>query len=574
MKKNIKQHQKGNALIITILLFVAIATSISMGLAAPTISAVKSSKDSLESKRSYAIAESGVEDVFYRVRNVKQVSSTEYLTIGDQSTTTSLTDLGGDKKQIVSLGDSNDRNRTIAVTVQKGAGASFVYGMQGGQGGITMANGSQVNGSVYSNGPITGSGTITGSATSANSASLYADQQNGTGTPTNDIVFGDTSGNQDVAQSFQITAPEPINKVQFYIKKVGAPSNLTVKLVTDNTGSPGTTILGSGSLSASSVSTTYGWADVTLSSSAQLNDGVTYWIVLDGSTSSSKYYVIGGNTGYGSGLAKIGQYGSTWSNTSPSGLDIYFKVYLGGLTGLISGISVGSAGVGNVYSHTVNSSTIVGVNYCQTGSGNNKACNTTLPDPVAVDMPISEANILEWKEAASDGGTYTGNYTVNGTTVVYGPKKIIGDLTITNNAVLTLDGTLWVTGNVDISNNGTVNLAAWYGSSSGALIVDGTVTIGNNANFGGSGTSGSYILILSTSTSTSAITLENNSGAVLLYAANGTVSVSNNAGAAGINGYRINLNNNATVTYQTGLANANFVNGPGGTWNSTAWVEQ
>ena len=35
----------------------------------------------------------------------------------------------------------------------------------------------------------------------------------------------------------------------------------------------------------------------------------------------------------------------------------------------------------------------------------------------------------------------------------------------------------------------------------------------------------------------------------------------------------INLNNNATVIYDSGLANANFVNGPSGGWNVKTWQE-
>jgi Tfp pilus assembly protein PilX len=574
MKHHSLHHEQGSALIITMMLFVMIALSVSIGLIAPTVSAVRSANDSIESKRSYAIAESGVEDVFYRVRTAKQVSSTETLISGDQEVQTVITDLLGGEKQITSTGDSSNRNRIITAVIEQGAGVSFTYGMQSGYGGITMANNSQVNGSVYSNGQITGSGVVTGSATSANASSAYTDQQNGSGTPSNDIVFGNTNATQDIAQSFQVSVTEPVNKFQFYLKKVSTPSNLTVRIVNNSGGSPGTTTLASGTLSASSVSTSYSWVDVTLSSSPQLVAGTTYWVVLDGSTNATRYYTIGGNTGYTSGTGKIGQYSGSWNNTSPSGLDLFFRLYLGGAQGLISGITVGSGGVGNAYAHTVNNSTIAGTNYCQVGSGNNKTCNTSLADPVAVDMPISEANMQDWKDAALEGGVHSGNYILDGTTGSIGPKKIQGDLMVQNNATLTVSGTLWVTGNINISNNATVRLTSSYGSGSGVIIADGTVSIGNNVSFNGSGTSGSYIMVVTTSSSTSAINLQNNAGAVVLYAANGTVNVANNAGAASINGYQINLSNNAVITYQTGLANANFVNGPSGSWSATSWREQ
>ncbi len=574
MKRKHYFNQKGNALIIVMLLFVVISLSISMGLVAPTISVVRSVKDGLESKRSYAIAESSVEDVFYRIRTAKQVSSTETLTSGDQQATTVVTDVAGGKKQINTVGDSNDRNRTINVLIQQGSGASFVYGMQSGQGGITMANGSRVEGSIYSNGPITGSGLIEGSATSANSAALFADQEHGSGTPATNLNFGSTNNTQDIAQSFVLNVTEPINKIQLYIRKVSTPSNLTVRLVSDNNGTPSGTTIASGTLSASTVTTNYAWLDVTFSSTPQLMAGTTYWFVVDGSTNATRYYTIGAATSYASGSARTGQFGGTWNNTTPSGLDVFFKIYLGGITGIIDGVSVGSAGVGNAYANTVTGATVVGTIYCQNGSGNNKACDTSLADPVGVSMPVSDGNINDWKDAASAGGTTVGDFILDDSASTIGPRKIEGNMTITNNAVLTIGGTIWVTGNLIVDNNADVSLASWYQEGSGVVVVDGTVTIGNNTTFAASGTTGSYIMILSTSSSTSAITLSNNAGAVLLYAANGTVNVSNNAGAASINGYKINLNNNAVISYETGLSNANFVNGPQGSWVSTTWREQ
>ena len=565
--------QQGSALIIVMVLFVALSLSIGTGLVAPVLRANRIATNTLESKRSYFIGESGVEDVVYRLMTGKTVSSTETLVLGSQTATTTVTDIAGGGKQIQGIGISNTRTRTIGATVSKGQGAAFYYGMQTGQGGITMSNGSGVVGNVYSNGSITGSGYVTGSAVSANSAALVADQQNGSGAPLYTLVFGNATATQDVAQSFQVSTTEVGNKIRLYIKKTGAPSNLTIRITSDNNGNPATTSLATGSLAASLVSTTYGWVDVPLSSNPLLTAGTTYWIVVDGSASASNYYSIGANTSYANGGAKIGQYSSSWSATTPSGLDIYFEVYLGGLQGLISGITVGTGTTGNAYAHTVTNSTIRGTNYCQTGTGNNKTCNTSLADPTPVAMPVSEQNIQDWKDAALAGGVYNGNYTVSGSATL-GPMKITGNLSVTNNATLTVTGTLWVQGNITASNNGTIKLSSAYGSSSGVVVSDGTITIDNNGTARGSGTTGSYLMMLTTSNSTSAITVGNNAGTVILYAANGTVNVSNNAGAVEINGYKINLSNNAVVTYDSGLANQLFVDGPSGGWNLSSWGEQ
>jgi len=567
-------RQGGQAMIISLIFFIFISIAIVGGLVSPSVREFKIANDLIKSRQSFFLSESVVEDSYFRLKTGKALGATNTITLGENSATATITDSGYNEKTISSLGDVDSRQRKNEIILDTGVGIAFSYGVQSGTGGFTMANGSSVNGSVYSNGNITGSGSITGTALSANSSALTADQTNGSGTPAYDVTFGNANATQDFAQSFTVSTTSVVNKVELYLKKVSTPGNLTVRIVTNSGGSPSTTTLASGPLSSSLVSTTYGWVSVPFSTNPELTAGTTYWIVIDGATNSSKYYLIGANNnGYANGIGKIGQYSSTWNNTTPSGLDGFFKLYLGGLTGLIDGITIGTAGVGNAYAHTVTDSTIAGTNYCQTGSGNNKACNTSLTDPAQVAMPVSDQNILDWKDEAVAGGTTSGNVTVNGSNTSVGPRKITGDLSVSNNGHLTITGTVWVEGNVDISNNAYVALSPSYGTSEGVMIVDGTVNIGNNANFSGSGSAGSYLMVLSTSTSTSAITLSNNGGAVILYAANGTVNLSNNAGAKSLNGKQINLSNNSSVIYDSGLANANFVNGPSGGWSVTRWKE-
>jgi len=573
-KKRKINNQSGAAMLMSIVFFLFISVAIISGLVSPSIRGFKDADNLLKSHQSFFLSESAVEDSYYRLKTTKSIWSTNTITIGDNSATATITDSGYNEKTVSSLGDVSSRQRKSEVTLGTGTGVSFSYGVQSGTGGLTMANNSVINGSVYSNGNITGSGAITGTALAANSPALAADQTNDSGVPAYDVTFGNANGTQDFAQSFQVSSTDVVNKVDLYLKKVSTPGNLTVRIVSNSGSNPGTTTLASGSLPASLVSTNYGWVSVPLSSNPELSAGTTYWIVIDGSTNSSRYYKIGANSGvYASGGGKIGQYSGTWNNTSPSGLDGYFRLYLGGLTGLISGITVGTGGVGNAYAHTVNNSTIAGINYCQTGSGNNKSCNTSLPDPTQVAMPISDQNILDWKSEAEAGGTHSGDYILDDDSGSLGPKKITGNLTVINNADLTVEGTLWVQGNMIVENNATVRLSSSYGTSEGVVVADGTIDIENNAVFAGSGSSGSYLMTLSTSTSTEAIDLENNGGSVILYAANGTVNLSNNASAKALNGKRINLNNNVTVIYDSGLTNSNFVNGPSGAWSISSWRE-
>lgn len=590
------QDNRGQTMMLSIIFFLFISLTIVLGIVSPVLKQFGNSNKILSSKSSYYLAESGVEDAFYRIKTAKQISASETLVLGSSTATTTITDLGNNTKQITTLGDTSNFERKIDAVVETGDGVSFSYGVQVGQGGLDLSGSSWISGNVYANGPITSdsSSWITGSAVSANSASLSADQSNGAGTtpPTNTIIFGNNNATQDVAQSFQLSAEAPINKISLYITRTAsAPSNATVRIALDNGGVPSSTYVATGTLTGSSPGTSFQngvWTDVSFSSNPTLNVGQTYWIVIDASTNSSKYYTIGADTGYVNGGAKIGQYGSTWNNTSPSGLDFQFKVYLGGFTGSITGggsqwnqVRIGTTS-GTAQAHTVNYVNVTGALYCQSGSGNNKSCDTTQSDPAPQAMPVSDANIQDWKDAAVAGGTYSGNYSLGGSsTATLGPQKINGNLTVSNSGVLTINGTLWVTGNLSVSGSAIVKLASSYGATSDAIIVDGTVTISGSSPINGSGTSGSYILVLSTSdcptssscSGSSAINISGAAGAVILYAENGTIAFSGSASAKEATGYRITLSGATNVTYQSGLINPNFTSGPSGTYSVDSWKE-
>lgn len=579
--KNYQNKQEGNVLIIVMVLFVVVSLSVALGLVAPVLYANRIAKDTLESKRGYAMAESGLEDVLYRLKTSRQVSSSETLTLGTRETTTIITDISNDTKKVLSTADSLKRFRIVSATVTLGAGVSFNYGVQTGRGGIIMSNGSKIIGNVYANGDITGSGEITATAIAANTGALLADQINDIpSTPTDSLTFRNTSSSQDIAQSFQVSISSPINKVQFYIKKVGSPANASVRVVADNSGLPSTTNLLSsqGTISASSVTTSYGWLDVALPDNPTLYAGTTYWLVVDNSSNSdSNYYILGANdSGYSSGSVKIGVFGGSWNNPSPTTLDSYFKIYLGGLTATINGITVGLAGVGDAWAHTITGGSVAGTKYCQVGTG----CNTSRPDPSPQNFPVSDANIEAWKVDAAAGGTIVGNYTpIDGSSL--GPKVITGNLTISNGATMTLTGRVWVQGKVVLSNNSKIKLSAGYGTQDEVILVDGIIDINNNGIFENSGTTGSYIMAITTSNcpldascnGANAINLSNNAGAVVLNAQRGTIHINNNAELIEATAETLYLNNNAVITYQSGLANMNFSTGPSGSWSIQSWKE-
>ena len=594
MKNNYKniQKNKGAALLVSIVFFLSISLAIVTGLVSPTLREFRITSDGNKSKQSYYLSESGVEDAYYRIKTSKPITSPTTITLGGNTATTTIVD-SGNQKTISALGDVSNRERTNELVITAGTGVAFNYGVQVGQGGIDMTGSAGINGNVYANGPITGSSSsfITGTAISGNAPALSADQSNGSGTPTYNLTFGNASATQDIAQSFQVSSNTPVSKFSFYIKKVGSPSNETVRILTDSSGSPSTTNIATGTLVASTVTTSYGWVDAVLSTNPTLSPGTTYWVVIDGSNNSSNYYIVGANdAGYASGLAKIGRYANSWGATTPSTADLFFNIYLGGMTGLIAGSSgsqwnqlhVATGGSGSAQAHTVNYTHSTGLIYCQAGTGNNKSC-TNQTDPTYQALPVSDANIDQWKEDALAGGTITGNYDVSGSnTATLGPKKITGNLTVGGSGTLYVSGTLWVQGNIILSGSGKIRLHNSYGANSGVIVSDGLINNGGSGQFLGSGTSGSFIMVLTTSycdasfcggVGYDAITISGSAGSVVLYAANGTIAFTGSASAKEAVGYKMSLSGSAVVNYDSGLANPNFVSGPSGGWSVNSWKE-
>lgn len=113
------------------------------------------------SKAGYFVAEASVEDVAYRyIAGGFEVDETEALTI-DDATAETITAIDYDAGVFVleSMGDRADAVRKVSVELLIGAGASFNFGLQAGNGGFSMVNSSVVIGNVFSNGNIEGQGT-------------------------------------------------------------------------------------------------------------------------------------------------------------------------------------------------------------------------------------------------------------------------------------------------------------------------------------------------------------------------------------------------------------------------------
>ncbi len=451
--------------------------------------------------------------------------------------------------------------------------ASFFYGVQTGNGGFVLGGNASVIGNIYANGPVTGgNGSFaTGNVWVAGGTALTADQSQEINSE--NYVFAQVSTIADIGQSFKLSSGNVVNKIQLHIRKTGNPGDLPIKIVSNSGGSPTNTVIGSTTLDKNDVSTSaFGWVEASFSTPPALVGNTTYWLVIDGSANNSNYYTIGSwpNNGYGNG---VGKYTANWNIPVwiDAARDFTFRIYTGGVITSIDNVDV----QGEAHANTISNLTVGGDAYYQTIS-NTTVGGTSHPgtaDPGPQDMPISDTQIQDWMTEAAAGGTIAGDYHVVGS-VTLGPKKITGNLTFDNNATLTMNGTLYVVGSITTGNNSLIKLAPGYGSSSGMLLADGRVTISNNTGFQGSGTTGSYVLITTTNGSLDdalpAMSLLNNSDNSIFYASKGVVSISNNASVKEVTGFKIVLANNASVQYESGLANVNFSSGPGGSWVLTS----
>ncbi|MCX6751154.1 MAG: hypothetical protein NT161_00050 [Candidatus Nomurabacteria bacterium] len=419
LKNKKVNKQSGAAMLISIVFFLFISLAIISGLVSPSIREFKVSVDSIRSKQSYFLSESGAEDAFYRLKKAKPIGTSTSITLMGNTAITAITDSGYNQKTITSLGDVSSRQRTSKAIISSGAGVGFNYGIQAGDGGFKIDGSSTITGSVYANGNIDAKDTIvTGSATAAGAGST--------------------------------------------IGRLG-----------------------------------------------------------------SNYYAL----------------------------------------------QVGQNGVGDVWASNVVSTSAVGHMYCLTqGSYVNKVCDTSKGIPPAIPMPFTDQNITDWKTAAAVGNPITGNYTVGWAGATLGPKKITGNLVINGGGTLTLTGTLWVVGNVTVTGGGRIKLPTNYALNSETIVSDGLVSINGGGSLG-SGTPGSYLFIVSTSTSASAIRVTGGAGAIAVDAQNGTVALSGGATLNSAVGKTVTVTGGTTVNYQQGLASPSFINGPSGTWNLSSWKE-
>ena len=307
---------------------------------------------------------------------------------------------------------------------------------------------------------------------------------------------------------------------------------------------------------------------------------------------------IGASFFYG---VQTGQGGFLMENSSAVNGNLYANGKIeGDNTAVVRGdvVSAGPSGevdgihaTSSVWAHNIKNSTIEKNAYYQTIS-NTTVSGTSYPgtqDQATTSLPISDAAIEEIKTAAASGGVHTSPcpYTIS-SDITIGPKKINCDLTIQGTPTVTLDGHLWVSGNIEIQNSAVIKAGSALGNESVAIIADNPsnrttsskIFLENSTQYLGSGATSSYVLMVSQNNSGEnggsevAIDFKNSAtGKLIVYAGHGIITLQNSSSLKEVTAYKIHLKNSSTVTYESGLNSLLFSSGPGGTWEVTSWTE-
>jgi hypothetical protein len=587
IKKN-KKSNRGFAAILVLVVLMCLILIVTFSLSAIIITKNKTSKNVILSAQSYYSAESGIEDGILRIIKGYNYTAINNFDLDDSNVNQNITQSGG-ITTIESLSSYFNNERKVktelALTIDD---ISFYYGVQVGEGGLTMGNGSFIIGNLYSDGSVSGGGTIAGDLIVATGMSLDA---NGLWDNYSDeFRFGKNGEPIDIAMSFTPASTAALSQVSLYVKKVSNPPDGTIRIVSNNAGSPSTTVLATTNFLSSKIGLSYGWVDFSFSAPAVLAGGVIYWIIIDVASSNSKYFYTGRKSGNANSVSKHSSDWSAGSWTIDAAGDYEYKAWVGGLATSVNGITI----EGNVRAHEIINSAISGDAYYQTISGSSVSGDSYpgSPDSPIEALPISDSNIADWKADAESYGILNSSICSQPVDIVINGGVLECDFSPAAGITITLNGTLWVKGNITLNNNTKLKLGSGYGTNSGVIIADdpgseltdGKILVNNNVVICGSQgingascfpSNGTYILMLSTHSgaATFAIDVRNNANGAIFYAHKGTANVNNNASLKEVTAYKLNLANNATVTYESGLANASFSSGPGGGWIISNWNE-
>jgi hypothetical protein len=295
-------------------------------------------------------------------------------------------------------------------------------------------------------------------------------------------------------------------------------------------------------------------------------------------------------------------YGNVFSNGTVLGqgnATVFGEIIAAGPTGKVKTIHA----TGTVWAHSLDGALIDGDAYyfdatTRVGTIVNGNSYPGTPDQATIDMPIPDAKIEEWKTIIETTGTViastspecsSGTYVIQ-TDTTLNNVKIECNVDMRKQGAATtiiLAGPVWIEGNLSFSQGPNIVASSSLGLKSVQVIVDneidrimsGKVSINQSTNFS-SGNAQSYVVLISMNNSAEnggsemAINIAQSAiGKVLVYAPHGLIKMGNSISLKEVTGYQIDVNNGASVIYESGLMSLLFTGGPGGGFTITSWKE-
>ncbi len=581
----IKKDQKGATILFFVLILTFISVLISSSMLFIASKNIERVKDETKAIKSYYAAESGLEDTIYRIKSGKNYSSSSNFSL-DGAEVNIVVSEGNGSTTVSASSDYQNAVKNLSSKIKTlSTKVNFSYGALIGEGGIEMGENAKIKGDVYSNGNIKGSNgaTIEGDVFISGSPNSNITAQSVV--CNTDNKFGRDYPFLDYAQSFKVDSNSVLSKVSIYIKKIDNPKDLRIRIVKDDNGRPGYDQLTYKDINVNFIDYNYKWLDVVFPQKVELMRDNVYWIVFDALEvdKNNGYWVVcsDSNGGYTDGVS---MYGLTWywiDGWYSSIGDVNFKVYTQSEGSELSNTIV----LSDARANTILNSKICGDAYYQNidqssydflNSPTSPPCDQPLtngstypnaPNPMPIAMPISEDTFLQWKTDAQNIQVINGDYAIDSDQFL-GPVFINGNLLLnSNNKTLTVTGTIYVNGNIEVDNGSAIKCASSYGSNSCIVVANGWIHIQNNASFFGSGTQGSYLFLASRSACNgslsqvvcthhgSAIDLHNNVQGVIFYADRGIVNLHNGVVANQVSAYKLNMGNDAVIIYDHSLKN-------------------
>jgi hypothetical protein len=151
---------RGAAMLLFVMFFTFATSALMFVLGQSIFSDLNNFNRTLDAKRALLVSDSMIEDVVMRyVFGTYELDETESLTLGGVTANSVRT--YDSPSDIVSINATSSVGTVVRKSYAEltiGSGDSFNYGLQAGNGGISLENGSAVVGNIYSNGTVVGSG--------------------------------------------------------------------------------------------------------------------------------------------------------------------------------------------------------------------------------------------------------------------------------------------------------------------------------------------------------------------------------------------------------------------------------